>query len=64
MVTSTFWSESAGWDDGCQNLQNRVKNVLGIGTVQKELVDPYCTVNYAGHTGKTQVLYGTSVGTI
>ena len=34
-----------------------VKKVLHIGTVQKELVDPYCTVNFAGHTGKTPVIW-------
>ena len=33
-----------------------VKKFLGVGTVQKELVDPYCTVKFAGHTGETEIL--------
>ena len=27
-----------------------------IGKAQKELVDPYCTVKFAGHKGKTKVV--------
>ena len=34
-----------------------VKKFLHVGTVQKELVDPYCTVAFAGHKGKTQVIW-------
>ena len=34
-----------------------VKKFLHVGTVQKELVDPYCTVNFAGHKGRTQVIW-------
>lgn len=34
-----------------------VKKFLHVGTVQKELVDPYCLVNFAGHKGKTQVIW-------
>ena len=34
-----------------------VKKILHIGSVQKELVDPYCTVTFAGHKGKTQVIW-------
>ena len=32
-----------------------VKSILHVGTVYKEHVDPYCTVSFAGHEGKTQV---------
>ena len=34
-----------------------VKKVLHFGTVQKELVDPYCTVSFAGKKGKTPVIW-------
>jgi len=34
-----------------------VKKFLHVGTVQKELVDPYCTVAFAGHKGRTQVIW-------
>ena len=34
-----------------------VKKFLRVGTVQKELVDPYCTVTFAGHKGKTSVIW-------
>ena len=34
-----------------------VKKVLHFGTVQKELVDPYCTVSFAGKKGKTHVIW-------
>ena len=34
-----------------------VKKFLHVGTVQKELDDPYCTVNFAGHKGRTQVIW-------
>ena len=34
-----------------------VKKFLHVGTVQKELVDPYCTVTFAGHKGKTGVVW-------
>ena len=34
-----------------------VKKFLRVGTVQKELVDPYCTVTFAGHKGKTNVIW-------
>ena len=34
-----------------------VKKFLHIGTVQKELVDPYCTVSFAGHMESTQVVW-------
>ena len=34
-----------------------VKKFLHFGTVQKELVDPYCTVSFAGHTESTQVVW-------
>lgn len=34
-----------------------VKKLLHIGTAQKELVDPYCTVTFAGHKEKTQVIW-------
>ena len=34
-----------------------VKKFLHVGTVQKELVDPYCTVTFAGHKGKTEVIW-------
>ena len=33
-----------------------VKKFLKVGTVQKELVDPYCTVNFAGHKGRTKAI--------
>lgn len=33
------------------------KKAFHVGTVQKELVDPYCTVNFAGHKGRTQVIW-------
>ena len=33
-----------------------VKKFLKVGTVQKELVDPYCTVNFAGHKGHTKTI--------
>ena len=32
-----------------------VKKFLKVGTVQKELVDPFCIVNFAGHKGRTSV---------
>ena len=34
-----------------------VKKFLHIGAVQKELVDPYCSVTFAGHKGTTQVVW-------
>lgn len=34
-----------------------VKKILRVGTVQKELVDPYCTVSFAGHKGRTKVIW-------
>lgn len=34
-----------------------IKKVLRVGTVQKELVDPYCRVSFAGHKGSTQVIW-------
>ena len=34
-----------------------VKKFLHVGTVQKELVDPYCVVTFAGHKGKTPVIW-------
>ena len=34
-----------------------VKKVLHFGTVQKELVDPYCTVSFAGKKGRTPVIW-------
>ncbi len=34
-----------------------VKKFLKVGTVQKELVDPYCLINFAGHKGRTQVIW-------
>ena len=34
-----------------------VKKVLHFGTVQKELVDPYCVVSFAGKKGKTPVIW-------
>ena len=34
----------------------KVKSVLHVGTVYKEYVDPYCTVSFAGHEEKTQVI--------
>ena len=34
-----------------------VKKFQRVGTVQKELVDPYCTVTFAGHKGKTNVIW-------
>ena len=34
-----------------------VKKFLHVGTVQKELVDPYCTVAFAGHKGRTKVIW-------
>ena len=33
-----------------------MKKLLNVGKVQKELVDPYCTVQFAGHKGKTKVI--------
>ena len=33
-----------------------MKKLLKVGKVQKELVDPYCTVQFAGHKGKTKVI--------
>ena len=35
----------------------KVKKFLHIGTVQKELVDPFCTVTFAGHKGRTEVIW-------
>ena len=34
-----------------------VKKFLRVGTVQKELVDPFCAVSFAGHKGATQVIW-------
>ena len=34
-----------------------VKKFLHIGAVQKELVDPYCVVSFAGHMESTQVVW-------
>ena len=34
-----------------------VKKFLNVGTVQKEFVDPFCSVNFAGHKGKTKVIW-------
>ncbi|XP_064383023.1 myoferlin-like isoform X2 [Halichondria panicea] len=34
-----------------------IKKILRVGTVQKELVDPYCIVNFAGHKGRTAVIW-------
>ena len=34
-----------------------IKQFLHVGTVQKELVDPYCTASFAGHKGKTKVIW-------
>lgn len=34
-----------------------VKQFLHVGTVQRELVDPYCTVFFAGHEEKTKVIW-------
>ena len=34
-----------------------VKKFLHVGTVQKELVDPYCVLTYAGHEGETPVIW-------
>ena len=34
-----------------------VKKFLRVGTVQKELVDPFCIVTFAGHKGKTEVIW-------
>ena len=34
-----------------------VKKLFRVGAVQKELVDPYCTVSFAGHKGKTKVIW-------
>lgn len=31
--------------------------MLHFGTVQKELVDPYCTVSFAGKKGRTPVIW-------
>ena len=34
-----------------------VKKFLHVGTVQKELVDPFCIVNFAGYKGRTRVIW-------
>ena len=34
-----------------------VKKLLHFGTVHKELVDPYCTVSFAGKKGETPVMW-------
>ena len=34
-----------------------VKKFLRVGTVQKDLVDPFCTVTFAGHKGKTKLIW-------
>jgi len=34
-----------------------VKKFLHVGTVQKELVDPYCVISFAGHKGRTDVVW-------
>ena len=34
-----------------------MKKFLHVGTVQKELVDPYCIVSFAGHNGRTKVIW-------
>ena len=34
-----------------------VKKLLHFGTVHKELVDPYCTVSFAGKKGETPVIW-------
>ena len=34
-----------------------VKKFLGVGTVQKELVDPYCIVSFAGYKERTRVIW-------
>lgn len=36
---------------------DKMKKLLHVGTVQKELVDPYCTVSFAGHKGRTKVIW-------
>ena len=36
---------------------DKVKKILHVGTVHKEFVDPYCTVNFAGHQERTQVVW-------
>ena len=35
----------------------KVKKFLHIGTVQKDLVDPFCAVTFAGHKGRTEVIW-------
>ena len=36
---------------------DNVKKFLRVGTVEKEKVDPYCTVSFAGHKGSTDVIW-------
>ena len=31
----------------------KFKKILNISSVTKDLVDPYCLVSFAGHSGKT-----------
>ena len=38
-----------------------IKKLLKVGKVQKELVDPYCTVQFAGHKEKTKVSWNEQV---
>ena len=35
----------------------KVKKIFDFGAVQKELVDPYCTVLFAGKNGETPVIW-------
>ena len=35
----------------------KVKKIFHFGAVQKELVDPYCTVLFAGKNGETPVIW-------
>lgn len=34
-----------------------VKKFLHVGSVEKEKVDPYCTIAFAGHKGSTGVIW-------
>ena len=36
---------------------DKVKKFLHVQTVEKEKVDPYCTVSFAGHKGGTDVIW-------
>ena len=37
-------------------LMQNVKKFFHVGTVYKELVDPYCVINFAGIKGKTRTI--------